>query len=207
VSESRLLVLATGNAGKARELEALLGGLQLRVTLLRDVAGPTEIPEPFATFRENARRKAEVAARIAGEWALGEDSGLSVEALQGRPGVYSARFAGAGQPDAERVALLLRMLEGVPEPHRTARFHCALCLAAPHGVLGEWEGLCEGTITSEPRGQGGFGYDPIFVPRGQARTSAELAPDGKNAISHRGLAMRRFVAEVPRLLETREQVR
>ena len=99
------------------------------------------------------------------------------------------------------------MLEGVPEPHRTARFHCALCLAAPHGVLGEWEGLCEGTITSEPRGQGGFGYDPIFVPRGQARTSAELAPDGKNAISHRGLAMRRFVAEVPRLLETREQVR
>jgi len=200
VSTPRPIVLATANRGKALELEALAAALPVRVALLSELAGPVETSEPFGTFHENARRKAHVAARLTGEWALGEDSGLAVDALSGRPGVYSARFAGPGQPDAQRVALLLEMLEGVPTDRRGARFHCALCLAGPEGVLGEWAGVCEGRIANEARGSGGFGFDPVFVAGGQSLTSAELTPDEKNALSHRGIAMRRFVADLPPLL-------
>jgi len=211
VTAPRLIVLATSNPGKVRELEALLsdwittkytkhtkgrhgGGTRpaVRFAVLSDIAGPLEIPEPFATFRENAAFKARVAAERSGEWALGEDSGLQVDALAGRPGVYSARFAGKGQPDARRVALLLAMMREVPAPRRTARFHCAVALASPEGLLGEWQGVCEGRIAEAARGEGGFGFDPVFIPDGETRTMAELAPEQKNAISHRGRAMRRM---------------
>jgi XTP/dITP diphosphohydrolase len=200
VSRPRLIVLATNNPGKARELEALLAGLPVRLALLRDAYGAVDIPEPFATFRENAAYKARVAARLAGEWALGEDSGLAVDALAGRPGVYSARFAGKGEPDERRVELLLEVLQGTPAARRTARFRCAIALASPKGVLGEWEGVCEGRIAERARGAGGFGFDPVFIAEGQTRTNAELAPEEKNAISHRGIAMRALAAHLPGLL-------
>ncbi|MGQ9731832.1 MAG: RdgB/HAM1 family non-canonical purine NTP pyrophosphatase [Candidatus Zipacnadales bacterium] len=199
-SATRLVVLSTGNPSKARELERLCNGLPVRFTLLREIVGEADLPEPFTTFRENALYKACITARLSNEWALGEDSGLAVDALGGRPGVYSARFAGSERTDDERIALLLRMLDGVPPNRRTARFRCAIALAAPDGILGQWEGVCEGTVADAPRGQRGFGYDPIFFARGQARTNAELTLDEKNAISHRGMAIRQLVAELPRLL-------
>jgi XTP/dITP diphosphohydrolase len=219
VTPPRLIVLATSNAGKVRELELLVDdwittkytkytkGRQgdgsrpaVRLALLREVGGDDVMPEPFATFRENAAYKARTAAQRSGEWALGEDSGLQVDALGGRPGVYSARFAGRGQPDARRVQLLLEMLRDVEEGRRTARFRCAVALASPEGMIGEWEGVCEGRIAEAARGEGGFGYDPIFVPEGEARTMAELTREEKNSISHRGRAMRRMAEELEGML-------
>jgi len=185
------LLLATHNAGKRREAEALLAGLGVEVATLRDLGDGAALPEPFATFHENARHKAVLAAHRHGRAALGEDSGLVVEALGGRPGAYSSRFAGAGRPDPERVALLLSLLDDRPAEEREARFVCALCLAAPDGsVVGEWCGECAGRIATVPRGEGGFGYDPVFVAQGQSRTNAELSPEEKNAVSHRGAAFR-----------------
>jgi len=221
VTAPRLIVLATSNPGKVRELEALLSdwittkytkhtkdddgdgtaaGLAVRLALIGEVADGGEIPEPFTTFRENAAYKARVAAQRSGEWALGEDSGLAVDALAGRPGVYSARLAGKGQSDARRVALLLEMMRDVPAPRRTARFHCAVALASPEGLLGEWQGVCEGRIAEAARGEQGFGFDPVFIPDGETRTMAELTPDEKNAVSHRGRAMRRMAEELRGML-------
>ena len=150
--DERRIVLATGNPGKAGELETLLRGLPVQCVLLRELAGGLDVPEPFATFVENAAYKARFAARLGREWALGEDSGLDVDAMAGRPGVYSARFAGHRRPDSERVGLLLNMMMDVPPARRTGRFHCALALASPEGLLGQWHGLCEGRIAEAPRG-------------------------------------------------------
>jgi len=197
----RLIVLATGNRGKVVEVSPLLREMPVQLAILSDVVGAIPIPEPFATFRENAVHKALVAAALSGSWALGEDSGLEVDALAGRPGVYSARLAGKGAPDEQRIRLLLDMLLGVPPERRTARFCCAVALASPGGVLGEWQGHCEGHITEAPRGDGGFGFDPVFEPLGLTRTTAEMSTNEKNAISHRGQALRRFAADLPGLLD------
>ena len=173
----------------------------MALALLRDVVGDVEIREPFGTFRENAVHKALVAARLSRSWALGEDSGLVVDALSGRPGVLSARLGGPGVLDADRVELLVRLLADVPPTQRTACFRSCVALASPDAHLGCWEGRCEGTIVGRPRGDRCSGYDPIFVASDQARTNAELAPDEKNAISHRGAAIRQFVVEaLPGLL-------
>lgn len=196
----RLIVLATSNRGKAVEMSELCRGLSVELAVLTDILGQIEIAEPFSTFRENAAHKALVAAALSDAWALGEDSGLEVDALGGRPGVYSARLAGKQAPDANRVQLLLTMLAGVPPEARTARFHCAMALASPDGLLGEWQGECEGRIAEVPCGEAGFGFDPVFVPVGAARTMAELSTEEKNAISHRGNALRQFLADLPRLL-------
>lgn len=196
----RLILLATNNRGKVVELEKLLADLPVRVALLSDVVGAMDIPEPFGTFRENAAHKALTGARLSGEWALGEDSGLEVEALGGRPGVYSARLAGKGRPDAERVALLLQLIEGVLPERRAARFRCALALASPARLLGQWEGRSDGQITQRPRGTGGFGFDPVFVAEGMDRTNAELSTEEKNRISHRGEAIRTLREALPGLL-------
>ena len=198
--EERLIVLATGNRGKVVEISPLLGGMPVKLAILSDLVGAVPIPEPFATFRENAVHKALAAAALSESWALGEDSGLEVDALAGRPGVYSARFAGKGAPDEERVRLLLDMLRGVPPDRRKARFCCAVALASPRGVLGEWQGHCAGRIAEAPRGDGGFGFDPVFEPLGLTRTTAEMSTDEKNAISHRGHALRHFAADLPRIL-------
>ncbi len=199
-SAERLIVLATSNRGKVVEVAELCRGLPVELALLTDILGPTDIPEPFSTFRENAAHKALTAAALSDAWALGEDSGLEVDALGDRPGVYSARFAGKHAPDPERVQLLLKMLASVPADRRAARFRCAMALAAPDRLLGQWQGECEGRIAEAPRGSRGFGFDPAFIPAGKSRTMAELSTQEKNSLSHRGNALRRFLADLPRLL-------
>jgi XTP/dITP diphosphohydrolase len=192
------LVIATRNRGKCEEIMALLAGL--RVTLVPlDRAGPVEVPpEGGDSFQENARRKASAVAAATGRLTLADDSGLEVDALGGEPGVLSARFGGPGvRDDAERNALLLARLRGIPTERRTARFRCAVAIAEPGGRVWEAEGSCEGRIAAVPRGEHGFGYDPIFEIPALGRTLAELDPEGKNRVSHRAhaLALARAILE------------
>ncbi|MFW6051496.1 MAG: RdgB/HAM1 family non-canonical purine NTP pyrophosphatase [Myxococcota bacterium] len=195
------LLVATGNRGKLAELRRLFAGLELEVVGL-DAVGPVpEVVEDGDTFEANAAKKAREVAAATGEMTLADDSGLEVDALGGAPGVRSARFAGEGATDAENNRLLLERLEATGDAARTGRFRCVLALADPPGPLGDRvhleAGACEGRILRAPRGEGGFGYDPLFVPRGHERTMAELPADEKNRLSHRGAAaarMRRFLA-------------
>lgn len=188
-STPRLLV-ATGNPGKIREIVALLEGLPVQVLAPSDLGrGPAPaVEETGETFLANARIKARAYAAWSGLAALADDSGLEVDALGGAPGVRSARYAGAGATDQANLDKLLAALDGVPPP-RTGRFRCAAVLSAP-GV-GEWHGEAawDGQIITTPRGSGGFGYDPVFVPDGWAQTSAEVPPAVKNAVSHRAQAL------------------
>jgi XTP/dITP diphosphohydrolase len=193
----RTLVVATRNAGKLREIVALLTGLPVQVVSLEAYPDLPEVEEPHDTFAANATAKACETARATGHWALADDSGLAVDALDGAPGVLSARVAGS---DPARIAWLLAQLSGAPVARRTARFVCALCLASPESVLGQWEGTAEGVILDEARGHDGFGYDPVFLDPGTGRTFAEMTRDAKSAISHRGRALRAFAADLPGLL-------
>lgn len=194
---ARPLLLATANRGKLRELREMLGGLD--VLGLADV-GILDLPESQDSFLGNATQKATEAARRTGLPCLADDSGLCVDALGGAPGVYSARYAGRHGDDAANRDLLLERLREVPDARRTARFRCVLVLADPAGALGAGvlseQGACEGRIVHAPRGDGGFGYDPLFVPDGGSLTMAELSPHEKHALSHRGAALR---AVLPRL--------
>jgi XTP/dITP diphosphohydrolase len=186
-----VLVLATRNRHKVDEMRALLAEIDIEVVGLDAFAQAPEPEETGETFAENARIKAASAARATGHFALADDSGLCIDALGGRPGVHSARWAGPGSGAKEWIDKTLRELEGVPDPERTARYVCVLALAAPDGaVLGEAEGVFEGRIARAPRGAGGFGYDPIFLLPDGSRTAAELSPDEKNARSHRSQALR-----------------
>jgi XTP/dITP diphosphohydrolase len=184
----RRLVVATRNEHKLRELGEILRGVQL-VALPEDVELP---PEEGETFADNALAKARAAREATGEAAVGDDSGVEAVALGGRPGVLSARFAGPAATDEQNLALLISELEGAED--RSVAYVCALAYLAPDGEELLVEGRCEGTLTSEPRGSGGFGYDPAFVPADtpadDARTMAELSPAEKHAISHRGRAAR-----------------
>jgi XTP/dITP diphosphohydrolase len=183
------LVIATRNAHKVREMGQILGdGVCLR--WLEDFPGVPEIPEEGETFEANATRKAVAVARALGLPALADDSGLEVDALGGAPGVRSARFSAEGATAAENNAKLLRLMEGVPQERRTARFRCVIAVALPGGAVRTAEGACEGRIAEAPRGTGGFGYDPLFVPEGYGETFAELGAEVKNRISHRGRALR-----------------
>lgn len=195
------LLLATTNPGKRREIEQHLAPLGVEVITL-DEAGIEPAEETGSTFEENAWLKAWLAARRSGLWTLAEDSGLEVDALGGRPGVYSARFAGPGASDEENNRKLLEALEGVPEHQRRARFRAVMVLASPQGERWAAEGVCEGSIALAPRGTGGFGYDPLFVFEG--RTFAEMSPSEKDAVSHRGKALRAMVARLRVLLERGE---
>jgi XTP/dITP diphosphohydrolase len=189
------LLFATGNAGKLAELQALVGpGVEVVSTkAFPDVAEPLEDAE---TFEGNARKKALHWMRATGLPALADDSGLCVDALDGAPGVRSARYAEG--TDADRVAKLLGELERVPEERRGARFECALCLALPDGTTVVETGRCEGRIGLAPRGTNGFGYDPVFeVPR-LGKTLAELTRAEKSALSHRGEAFRKMRPHLPR---------
>jgi XTP/dITP diphosphohydrolase len=193
---SRVL-LASRNAKKLAELQRILGD-QVRVLGLDDVPQFPEEPETGATFEENATAKALQAARETGEISLADDSGLTVDALNGMPGVLSARWSGRHGDDSANTALLLAQLDDVPDERRGAAFVCALALVVPGGSVlvkrAEWRGR----IIREPIGRNGFGYDPVFVPDGLEVTSAELSPDEKDARSHRGQA---FAALVPVLAE------
>jgi XTP/dITP diphosphohydrolase len=188
-------VLASGNAGKVREFAQLLAARDIEV--IPQTAYAIATPEETGTtFLDNALLKARHAAAATGLAALADDSGIEVDALGGRPGVWSARYAGAGATDADNLALLLRELAGVPEPRRSARYRCVLVFlrhpADPDPVIAN--GVWEGRILSAPRGSGGFGYDPIFQPQGLALSVAELPPQQKNLISHRGQALRALLA-------------
>ncbi|MFM1823320.1 MAG: hypothetical protein RI967_1586 [Planctomycetota bacterium] len=197
------LTIATSNPHKVEEISAILGPLGIECVALGDCGIP-EPEENGATFEENARIKAIAYARALGATVLADDSGLEVDALDGAPGVHSARYAGVGAAREERDlannAKLLAALEGVPEARRTARFVCVLCIASPEGtVVAEARGTFEGRIGLAPRGSNGFGYDPLLVLE-DGRTSAELTSAEKNARSHRGNALRVLVGALPAAL-------
>jgi XTP/dITP diphosphohydrolase len=192
------LVLATRNAGKVRELRELLAGLPLVLKDLREFPNAPDVIEDGDTYSSNARLKALTIARFTGVACLADDSGIEVDALDGAPGIYSARFAGAGSTNQANRALLLERLGGVPQQRRRARFRCVIVVARPDGRDLVAEGTCEGFITLEERGEGGFGYDPIFFYPPANRTTAELSEAEKNRISHRANAC---AALVPRLVD------
>jgi len=185
------LLLATANPAKARELRALLDDLFDRILDLSHVPGLRLPEEGAASYLDNARAKARAAAAASGHLALGDDSGLEVDALGGAPGVTSARYGGPGLDDAGRCRALLQALAGVPPGRRTARFRCVVALAEPGGRAAAVEGVAEGLILEAPRGAGGFGYDPLFLYPPLAATFAELAPAAKHPVSHRGRAIAR----------------
>jgi XTP/dITP diphosphohydrolase len=200
---NKTLVLATRNAHKVEEMQEMLRDLPVLLIGMDAYPDAPEPEETGTTFGENAIIKATAAAAAAGQWALADDSGIAVDALQGRPGVYSARWAGPGSGAAEWIAKTLAELKDVPMDWRTARYICALALADPSGkIVAMAEGTFEGRISETPRGAGGFGYDPIFVVEGDHadRTAAELSPDEKHALSHRGKAVRALLPDLRKWL-------
>ena len=191
------IVLATRNPGKISEIEALLTGV--RIATAASFPGCPEPKESGRTFEENALIKARAVAGFTGKTALADDSGLEVDALGGAPGVHSARYAGATASDGDNMGRLLDALSGVAD--RTARFRCVIAVVAPDGRTWTSDGVCEGRILREPRGESGFGYDPLFVPAGYDSTFAELDARMKNRISHRAMALRRIAETLGALKE------
>ncbi|WP_431027419.1 XTP/dITP diphosphatase [Lysinibacillus sp. LZ02] len=193
------VVIATKNKGKAKDFEALFSPLGYEVVTMFDVAPDMEIEETGTTFEENAVLKAETLAKALHTIVIADDSGLAVDALDGAPGVYSARYAG-DHDDEANIVKVLENLAGVPEEKRTARFMCALAIAGPELETTTVFGTCEGIILEEKRGTNGFGYDPIFFVPELNRSMAQLTPEEKGAISHRGNAIRKLADLLPTLL-------
>jgi XTP/dITP diphosphohydrolase len=189
------IVLATRNQHKVAELRRILSSADLDVELVGTDVFPDlpDVAETGTTFAANALLKAHDVARRTGCIAVADDSGLSVDALNGMPGILSARWAGTHGDDTANLALVLAQIIDVPASRRGAAFHCAAAVATPEGEERVVEGVLSGSLTDAPRGENGFGYDPIFVPTGYALTTAELRPDEKDAISHRGQAFRALV--------------
>ncbi len=185
-----ILLVATRNPGKAREYAQLLHDLDLEIVTLDQVGITDDVAETGTTFAENALLKARAYAACSSLLTLADDSGLEVDALSGAPGVFSARYGGPGLDDRGRYELLLRALRDVPDADRSARFHCTIALASPDGREATVDGACEGRITRAPRGQHGFGYDPVFWVDSESCTMAELPTERKNQISHRAAAAR-----------------
>jgi len=189
------LVIATTNKGKLGEIRELLKGLDVKVLSLADFPGCPDVVEDGETFRDNALKKARVVAAYTGKTALADDSGLEVDALDGAPGVYSARFSGEGADDLKNNMKLLKLLDDVPESGRGARFVCVLALAGPAGSgVGEKviRGVVRGRIAHQMAGPGGFGYDPLFYYARAKKTFAEMGPGEKNKVSHRGRALQKL---------------
>ena len=185
------LVLATRNKGKIAEIKEILADFQaIELLSLADFPDLPKIEETGTTFKENAILKAKTIAKLTGYLTLADDSGLTVEYLNGAPGVYSARYAGENATDAENNAKLLKALEGVPWEKRKAAFVCVIALCWPQGECYTCEGRCEGIIALEPKGNYGFGYDPLFYVPAYGKTMAELGPEIKNQISHRAMALK-----------------
>ncbi|MCG8472426.1 MAG: XTP/dITP diphosphatase [Desulfobacterales bacterium] len=193
-----VLVLATRNKGKTEEIRALLKGHPVELKNLDDFGPIPEVIEDGDTFDDNAYKKASFTARVLGFPAIADDSGLTVEALDGRPGVYSARFAGEDADDAANNAKLLKELEG--KGNRKAAFECVISIAVPTGPALTYEGRCEGVIAEVPSGDGGFGYDPLFYVPEKGKTFAELTMEEKGEISHRGKALQEVAAEMDKIL-------
>jgi len=195
------LVLATRNVKKRAELRALLQPHGIKVVSLDECPSAPEVVEDGDTFAANAAKKAMEIAQHLGVWTLGEDSGIEVDALGGRPGVYSARYSGAGATDHSNNELLIAELAGMPPERRDARYVCHVAVADPAGLIRlSIEDYCRGRIATEPRGTGGFGYDPYFLIREYHRTFGELGPIVKRQLSHRGRALRRLVPELVRVM-------
>lgn len=196
------LLVATGNPGKLREYRDLFADLDVEWVSLHDVGlGDMDVAETGVTFEENAFLKADTYCRASGLITLADDSGLVVDALNGEPGVYSARYGRpAAKTDQDRCQYLLDKLKAVPDAQRTARFVCVVAVTTPDGTRISAEGTFEGTIAHAPRGENGFGYDPLFITA-DGRTSAELPPAEKHAISHRGNALRNIEADLRALIK------
>jgi XTP/dITP diphosphohydrolase len=186
------LVLATNNPHKVREIRELLADLPIKVLTPADLGLAVEVEEDGAAYAENAAKKARAVAALTGRPALGDDSGLEVDALGGAPGVRSARYAGEGASGADHIRKLLEALAGVPFDRRRAVFRCVLVLAWPDGGEETVEGACEGIITFQPMGEQGFGYDPVFLIPEYGKTFAQMEPREKHRISHRGRALERL---------------
>jgi XTP/dITP diphosphohydrolase len=194
------VVIATKNKGKAKDFEALFAPLGYEVVTMFEVAPDLEIEETGTTFQENAILKAETLSSELGKLVIADDSGLAVDALNGEPGVYSARYAG-DHDDEANIVKVLEKLQNIPAEERTARFCCALAIAGPKMETHTVFGTCEGVILHEKRGSNGFGYDPIFFVPKLDRAMAELTPEEKGAISHRGNAIRLLAEKLPNLVK------
>lgn len=194
------VIIATQNKGKARDFEALLSPLGYEVLTLLDVAEDLDIEETGTTFEDNAILKAEGVCKVLQTTVIADDSGLEIDALDGEPGVYSARYAGEAKSDEANIDKVLEKMAGVPEEERSARFRCVLAVASPGKTTETFPGFCEGTILTERRGENGFGYDPIFYVPKLEKSMAELTPQEKAAISHRGNAIRTLKTEMPHWL-------
>ena len=192
------VIVATGNAGKMREFKRILEPLGFAVTSMKEEGISLPIEETGTTFAENARIKALAVHTHTGEAVVADDSGISVDALDGRPGVYSARYGGEDLPHPEKIKLLLSELRDVPPERRGAHYTCAICFVLPDGRMLDFEAVCEGHVGYETRGANGFGYDPIFYIG--ERSFAEYTDAEKDAISHRGKALRQMAATVERML-------
>ena len=194
------VVIATKNKGKAKDFEALFQPFGYEVVTMFEVAPDLEIEETGTTFEENAILKAETLAKMLGKIVIADDSGLAIDALNGVPGVYSARYAGDHDDEANMQKVLANMKD-VPEADRTARFCCALAIAGPNMTTKTVFGTCEGLIAQEKKGTSGFGYDPLFYVPALEKHMAELSADEKGAISHRGNAIRKLALQLAELLK------
>ena len=192
------MVLASKNAHKLTEMSAILSQLGIEVVLESDVGVDVDVEETGSTFEENAALKAIAVMKASGLPAIADDSGLCVTALGGGPGVYSARYGGEGLTDKERYQLVLNGLSG--QLDRSAQFVSAICCAFPNGDTGTARGECPGLITYAPRGEDGFGYDPVFLVPEKRKTFAQMSAEEKNAISHRGVALQKFKVELEKYL-------
>lgn len=191
--------MATGNANKVREIRQMLEDTDIKVLSLKDAGLDIDIEENGATFEENAVIKAETICALTKTPVLADDSGLEIDALDGAPGIHSARFLGEDTSYAIKNAVILKQMEGVAEPKRTARFVCAVALACPNRETMVFRGTFEGRIAYESKGENGFGYDPIFYVPEKGCTSAELSAEEKNAMSHRGKAMEQAVLAMKKM--------
>lgn len=191
---SQILAVATGNKGKLKEIKRLMAEVGIEVVGLESFPELPPIVEDGDTFAANARKKAETLARFSGRPALADDSGLEVDVIDGLPGVHSARYAGDHATDAENNRKLLAALADIPTPERQGAFRCVMAYCLPDGTCNLFEGRVGGRILEAPRGEGGFGYDPLFLVPEYGKTMAELPLDIKNRISHRGQALRKVIA-------------
>ncbi|WML25399.1 XTP/dITP diphosphatase [Neobacillus sp. OS1-33] len=195
------VIIATKNPGKAREFEHIFSARGIVVRTLLDYPEIPEVEETGVTFEENAILKAEAVSQALGKMVIGDDSGLMVDALEGRPGIYSARYAGEPKNDQNNTDKVLSELKGLPEEKRSARFYCALAVAVPGQEPMTVSGTCEGRILEERRGTNGFGYDPVFYVPEKGVAMAELSSDEKNKISHRANALKKLDVVLDSILE------
>ncbi|MFL6555831.1 MAG: XTP/dITP diphosphatase [Bacillus sp. (in: firmicutes)] len=199
------VIIATKNPGKAMEFEHIFSSRGITVRTLLDFPEIPEVEETGVTFEENATLKAEAVSKALGKMVIGDDSGLIVDALEGRPGIFSARYAGEPKDDQNNTDKVLSELEGIPEQKRSARFYCALAVAVPGQETITVSGTCEGRILEERRGSNGFGYDPVFYVPEKGLAMAELSSEEKNEISHRANALKKLEVVLDSILERADQ--